>query len=320
PPPVWGRVGGGMISLEGGARAEPGTVFLTGSTGFIGSYVLESLLAAGYTVRALVRDQPERLPEREGLTPINGDLVNCGDLIPSLRGCRYLVHLASVYTLPGRPQSLIQAVNVEGCAALLEAAHLAGVEKAVVTSSALTVDLAASEQPATESDCLIGPLPSGYLGSKVAQERISLASPLPCVLVLPTTAVGAGSLPPHPTSELLLRFLYPHRQRPLLGGINLVPVEDVASGHLRALERGWPGERYLLGGENLSFEELEIRLAEISHRRLPRIRFRRPQMIGAEPPQYVNSAKAASDLGWWPGPIDPALEKTIECYRSHGLI
>src|SRR5579871_5160688 len=115
------------------------TVFLTGATGFVGSHVLTALLAAGYHVRALVRPGGRALPPLDGCTPVPGDLARAGDLIPAMAGCRYLVHVAALYSFAPGQRARIWATNVRGCAALLEAARLAGIERAVVTSSSATV-------------------------------------------------------------------------------------------------------------------------------------------------------------------------------------
>jgi dihydroflavonol-4-reductase len=320
-------------------------VFLTGATGFVGSYVLEALLAAGYQVRALVRGMPERWPERPGLKPVAGDLLYPGELVPALRGCRYLVHVAGCYSFAPRDRSLVRQVNVRGTAGLLEAARIAEVEKVVVTSSSATVGPAPSpHRPATEENRWNGSHHPGYHASKIEQEMAALAAQLPVVLVLPTAPIGAGDRRPTPTGKMVLDFMRGRISARVHGGMNLVPVQDVARGHLLALERGWPGERYLLGGENLSFDQIWSMLASISGQRFPRWRLPHPLMMGlahlddlrcrglrgqprvplegarmARFYMYAHSGKAAQQLGWWAGPAMEALTESVHWYRQQGL-
>jgi len=149
-------------------------VFLTGATGFIGSHVLDALLDAGYPVRALVRGEPGRLGSRPGVTPVSGDLARPGALTRELDGCRYLVHVAAHYSFAPRDAEVIRRVNVAGTTGLLEAARIAGVERAVVTSSSGVVGPARNGRPATEED-FAPPHRSagaglGYHDSKVEEE------------------------------------------------------------------------------------------------------------------------------------------------------
>src|SRR6185437_3891049 len=128
-----------------GARMEGDEVFLTGATGFIGRHVLDALLAAGYRVRALVRPTSRPLPPRPGLQQAPGDLLRPGELVHQMEGCRYLVHVAALYAFAPRQRHDIWATNVHGCAAVLEAARIVGIERAVVTSSSATVGPAQGE-------------------------------------------------------------------------------------------------------------------------------------------------------------------------------
>ena len=322
--------------------ATSSRVFLTGATGFIGQHVLRALRAAGYEVRSLVRTA--------GAAPdgdvVVGDLRRPGDLLPALRGCRYLVHCAALYSFAPCDRSSLRSVNVAGTAGLLEVARIAGVERAVVTSSAATVGAARSaEQPSTEADRTVDGEPTGYHHSKLEQEFAARAARVPVVLVLPTTVVGPGDAKPTPSGRLIMDFA---RGRvfalPPRGGANLVAVEDVARAHVLALERGRPGERYLIGGDNLSLDQVWRLLAETTRRPMPRWRipYRLALLIGwidearcrllprAAPrvplegvrmsvrPMYVDCAKARAELGYDPGPVRAAIERAVAWYQAHG--
>jgi dihydroflavonol-4-reductase len=319
-------------------------VFLTGATGFVGSHVLNALVESGYPVRLLLRGMPERWPEVRGVTPVVGDLLRPGELVPALRGCRYLMHVAAFYSFAPHDRELVWRTNVEGSAGLLEAARIAGIEKAVVTSSSAAVGPARDGRPATEEDRPPVDHAHDYHGSKAEQELVALAAQLPVVLVLPTGPVGAGDRRPTPTGRIVLDFLRGKMRATVRGGMNLVPVEDVARGHVMALEAGWPGRRYLLGGENLTFDEIWALLARISGRQPPRRHLPhgfvmglayldelRCQVIAGRPRvplegarmsrqlMYASSDLAARELGWWAGPVGEALQRAVRWYRSQGM-
>jgi dihydroflavonol-4-reductase len=320
-------------------------VFLTGATGFIGGHVVDALLEEGYAVRALVRG-PGRLPSRAGLSQVSGDVTRAGELVAAMRGCRLLIHCAGAYSFAPGDRARMRATNVAGTAGILEAARLAGVERAVVTSSSATVGPARGGRPATEDDHADAHGDSAYHDSKIAAERAALAARLPAVLVLPTAPVGPRDWKPTPTGAALLTFLRGRVVASVNGGINLVDVRDVARAHVAALERGEPRRRYLVGGENLSFDELWSRLGAISGRRAPRRRMphalalaaaiadeARCRVIrGAQPVvplegvrmarhhMYVASRRAADELGVTAGGVDPALDAAVRWYRDHGYV
>ncbi len=305
--------------------AQGDRVFLTGSTGFVGSHILRELLAAGYAVRALARHPMDK---NDGVEWITGDLRRVGGFARALDGCRYLVHCAALYSFAPRDRAEIHATNVEGTVSLMLAAHLAGVERAVLTSSSATD----------------GHAHSGYHLSKLEQERAAFAGRVPVVALLPTAPVGPGDRKPTPTGKLVLDFERGKivAKAPGHGGMNLVAVEDVARAHVSALERGRIGERYVLGGENLSMDEIWQLLAEITGKPLPAWRAPyalalaasyvdelRCRVTGASPEvplegvrlsrerMYADSSKAQRDLDYSATSVRAALERAVTWYRTH---
>lgn len=320
-------------------------VLLTGATGFVGAHVLDALLARGYRVRALVRGDPSRLPRRPECTVVTGDLRHSGELVPALRGCRFLVHTAALYSFAPRDRAAMRDINVRGTQGLLEAARIAGVTRAVVTSSSATVGPARNGRPATEEDWAESHRhASAYHQSKLEQERAALAARVPVITVLPTAPIGPGDHRPTPTGRMVVDLMRGRMRAVLDGGMNVVDVVDVATAHVLALERGRPGERYLAGGVNLSLADIFERIALAAGRPAPRRRlpFALAAVIGAVDEarcrvsggipvaplegvrmgrlhMHVSSAKAIRELGYHPGPVEPAIARAVAWYREHGL-
>jgi len=325
------------------AYAAPGEgdVFLTGASGFVGTHVLDALLARGYRVRALVRG-PLTLPP--GATAISGDLRSPASLAPALRGCRYVVHTAALYSFSPRDRAAIAAVNIRGTESLLEAARIAGVERCVITSSSSALAPATSSRPVTERSW--AETPAGaltYHASKLIQERSALRARLPVVSVLPTAPIGPRDHRPTPTGRIVVDLLRGRMPATLRGGMNVVAVEDVAAAHVLALERGRPRERYIAGGVNLSLAEC-WRLIAAAAGRGPRT-FPLPYAIAAAAAgfddlrvrltggspvvplegvhmgrreMYSSSAKAVDELGYRPSSVGAAIERSVRWYRVHG--
>lgn len=261
---------------------------------------------------------------------VEGDLRSVGAFARALYGCRYAVHCAALYTFSPRASQDIAAVNVEGTSSLMLAAELAGVERVVLTSSSAT----------------LGHAHSGYHRSKLDQERAAFASRVPVIALLPTAPVGPGDWKPTPTGKLVLDFARGMivAKAPGAGGMNLVAVEDVARAHVAALDRGKTGERYPIGGENLSMDEIWQRLAEITGRPMPKWRAPYGLALGAayfdelrsrvtssnpnvplegvrlsRERMYADSSKAQSELGYQATSVTAALERAVAWYGQTGM-
>jgi dihydroflavonol-4-reductase len=325
-------------------------VFLTGATGFVGRHVLHALLGTNHRVRALVRTGSRPLPPHPGVTTVQGDLRRSGELVRSMEGCRYLIHVAALYSFSPADRAGILASNVGGTAGILEAARIAGVERAVVTSSSATVGPARDGRLATEEDWAeVEGMSPGYHRSKIEAERAVLAARVPTVLILPTTPVGPGDWKPTPTGKMVVDFMRGRIFAALDGGLNVVPVEDVAQAHVSALSRGRARERYLVGGENLTLTELWACLAEATGRRPPTLRLpygvavtlgwgdelrarlaaragRAPtaQLVPLEGVRmarhrmWIDDSKARDELGYVSSSVAEAVSRAVRWYRDHG--
>jgi dihydroflavonol-4-reductase len=281
-------------------------VFVSGATGFVGSHVARELAERGADVRG----------ER-------ADLLDPEALARAVEGCEAVVHVAALYSYDADP-ARIELVNVEGTRNLLEAATRAGVRRIVHTSTAGTCGPVRG-RPATEED---GPpeweLVVPYKRTKLAAEELARAAG--AVVVNPTTPVGDGDLKPTPTGRMIAGVA----RGTLRGfvattGLNVVDVRDVARGHALALERGVPGERYLLGGVDLLLEELFAAVADLAGRPRPRLRVPyavavaagKAGMVNADEvrlarlPMFFSWEKARSKLGYEPGPVEPALARAV---------
>jgi dihydroflavonol-4-reductase len=318
-------------------RRSSEEVFLTGASGFIGGHVARALLSAGYSVRMLVRNGdtggPDRLRlEFSGLshwTTVGGNLLEPGRLAREMLGCRWLVHVAALYSFKPSERAAVWETNVQGTAGLLEAARIAGIEKVVMTSSSATLEPG---------------LDGGYHHSKAEQERVALAAQIPLVFVLPTAPVGPGDWKPTPTGKIIVDFLKGRIFGSVTGGMNLVNVDDVARAHVLALERGAAGKRYVIAGENVSFDELWRRLGLISGRQSPRLRVPHKLAVflgsldelrcriapGAQPViplegvrmsrhlMYADGEPARVELGFEAKSVAEALTQAVSWYRAAG--
>lgn len=326
-------------------------VLLTGASGFVGSAVLRDLLSRGLTVRALVRVS-SRLDglAAPGAEFVEGDLRDVASLRSACAGCRYLLHVAADYRLSLWDHRAIIEANVGGTRNLmLEALH-AGIERIVYTSSVATLSARADGSPADERDPLparaaIGP----YKRSKILAEQIVLEmvrdNGLPAVIVNPSTPVGPRDIRPTPTGRIVVDAASGRIPAYVDTGLNLVHVDDVASGHFEALRRGRIGERYILGGQNVSFSRMLADIAAIVGRPQPRFGIpwylalpaaaageARALLTGREPlatwagvrlarhKMYFTSFKAEQELGYAARPYLAALRDAIAWFEIHGYL
>jgi len=243
--------------------------FVTGASGFVGSAVARALLAAGYRVRALVRrTSPRSNLDVEGLQVAEGDMLDERAVARAVAEARYVFHVAADYRLWAPDPGEIVHNNVEGTRIVLRAAQAAGVERIVYTSSVATLRLNPDGVPADESEMLSQDRAIGaYKRSKVAAESLALQMAsregLPLVIVNPSTPIGPRDVRPTPTGRIIIEAASGRMPAFVETGLNFVHVADVAAGHLTALNRGRIGERYILGGENVTLRQLLIDIAGI---------------------------------------------------------
>jgi dihydroflavonol-4-reductase len=324
------------------------TIFMTGATGFVGSHVARRYAAEGAQLRLLTR-QTSRLDALAGLDAetVVGDLRDPEKLRSALIGCDALVHVAADYRLWVRDPKEMYAAKVDGTRELLKLAREVGVQRVVYTSSVATMGFKADgtivneETPVSLADMIGHYKRSKFLGE---QEAIRAAKAGQHVMILnPTTPIGAGDAKPTPTGRIIVDFLNKKFPAYVDTGLNLVDVDEVARMHVVALERGTPGERYILGGENLTLKQILDRMSSITG--LPSPRMKVPHSVamifaffdetitgrlrGKEPRatveavrmgkkmMFASSTKAERDLGFQVLPVYPALRSAIDWFIAH---
>ncbi|MDP9088061.1 MAG: NAD-dependent epimerase/dehydratase family protein [Pseudomonadota bacterium] len=323
---------------------------VTGATGFVGAAVARTLLAAQWEVRVLARKGSDRR-NLSGL-PVEieeGDLKDVNSLERAAAGCPALFHAAADYRLGARAPSQLYEANVEGTRNILNAARRAGVQRIVYTSSVATIGIPADGTPGEEAtptslENMIGHYKrSKYLAEEVVRE--AAREGMSVVIVSPSTPVGPGDVKPTPTGQLVLDAAAGRMPAYVDTGLNIVHVDDVAAGHLLAYERGKAGERYILGGEDMSLREILALIAALVGRKPPRVRLPyglvlpmaylaegyaaltghsgRITLEGVRMSRklmFFSSAKAARELGYRSRPPVEAFADAIRWFRENGLL
>jgi dihydroflavonol-4-reductase len=246
-------------------------IAVTGATGLVGGQVARAALASGHEVRAITRDSSPDRGLRIGadqVERVTAALTDRAALGAALSGCDALVHCAAVYAFGAARADEVTRVNAEGTRTVLDAAADAGVARAVVTSSSVTCGSSGAPRARSEADHLgAEPVPA-YYASKVAQEEVALETAerrgIPVVVALPTVILGGPFARLAPSNAIVLRYLLDPTRSTYPGGCNVVDARDVGAGHVTLLEKGVPGERYLLGGEDLSWRMLHSIVADLA--------------------------------------------------------
>ena len=325
--------------------------FLTGATGFLGSHVAQQLLTRGAELRLLVR-ATSRLDNIADLAAehVSGDLRDPDSLKKGMGGCEFVFHVAADYRLWSLNHQEMYDSNVEGTRNILRAARECGVRRVVYTSSVATMGFGNNGRLTDEkSPVTLANMIGDYKRSKFMAEQWVLEagrSGQNVVMVNPTTPVGERDIKPTPSGQIILDFLRRKFPAYVDTGLNLVGVVDCAEGHLLAMEKAQPGERYILGGENLTLKQILDKLAAITGLPSPKIKLpyavalatgvvdtlvtgkirkREPRVtidavrMGRKK-MFVTSAKAERELGWNPRPVDESLRRAVEWFRANGYV
>lgn len=336
--------------LQGGRLRQNEATLVTGATGFVGAAVARALARAGHPLRLTVRPGSDRRNLADIPAEIvNLDLADPASFGPALRGCRYVFHVAADYRLWVPDESAMRRVNIDGTVALLKAADHAGVERCVYTSSVAALGLTPDGAPADEQTQI---KPAHHIGaykqSKYEAEqavRALAAQGRDIVIVNPSTPVGPGDVKPTPTGQMVLDVARGKMPAFVDTGLNIVHVDDVAAGHLLALEKGVSGQSYILGAENIMLGEFFAMVAQLSHRRAPRIRLpiaplmplawamervagftgKTPLMTPdiltmARKKMFFSADRARRDLGYAPRPAVQAVADALDWFRAQGML
>jgi dihydroflavonol-4-reductase len=324
---------------------------VTGATGFVGSAVARALAARGHGLRVLVRRGSDRR-NLVGLEAevVEGELTDAASLARAVVGCRFVVHVAADYRIWVPDPAAMLASNVEGTRALFTAALAAGVERVVHCSSVAALGLTKDGSPADETtpvseDGIVGIYKKSKFRAELAVLELVHGRGLDAVIVNPSAPVGPRDIKPTPTGKMIADAASGRIPAYIDTGLNVVHVDDVAIGHVLALERGRTGERYILGSENFSLLQLLTLVAEEAGRRPPWLRLPRELMwpvalafegfagvTGIAPPvtrdhlrmarkrMFYSSAKAIAELGYAPRPARAAVRDAIAWFRANGMV
>lgn len=320
-------------------------ILVTGATGFLGWHIARLLLDRGNRVRCLVR-AGSRLQELDGAESIPGDLRDLSSLKRAAMDCDFVFHAAADYRLWTRNPKEMFDSNVDGTRNLLTAAQSASVRRIVYTSTVGCIGMPPGRIGNEETPVTYNQMKGAYKRSKFLAEQEALRAAqngCPVVIVNPTAPVGDHDFKPTPTGKTIVDFLKGRMAAYLDTGLNIVDAQDVAQGHLLALEYGKVGERYILGGENLTLKQIFDLLSQISGRPAPSRRIPYGVALAAgvattawaqisgQPPlapldgvrmakrkMWVSHERAANDLGYKPGAATVALQKAVDWFRANG--
>lgn len=327
-------------------------VFVTGATGFVGSHVAHALAKAGAELRILVRPTSDlrNLQQLPTFEPVTGDLRDPESLRTALQGCDALMHVAADYRLWVRDPADMYRVNVEGTRVLLRLAREENVRRVVYTSSVATMGFDRAGTIVDETTPVaLAHMVGHYKRSKFLAEQAALQAARaghPVITLNPTTPIGPGDVKPTPTGRIVVDFLNRKFPAYMDTGLNLVDVGEVARAHVLALEKGSPGERYILGGENLTLKQLLDKMSAITGLPSPRYKVPVPvamvfaffdewitgRLRGKEPratveavrmgrkKMFASSWKAERELGFRIVPVYPALRAAIEWFTQNGYV
>src|SRR4029077_6642804 len=325
------------------------STLVTGAAGFLGSHVTRQLVARGEEVRVLIRasssNRAIRVLPREYVT---GDLRDPASLERAMKGVRRVFHVAADYRLWAKRSQDIYDSNVGGTKNLLAAAKAAGGAQLIYTSTVATIAVDRLELPNEFTDSKLEEMIGHFKRSKWMAEREALKAAkegLPVIVAMPTTPVGPWDWKPTPTGKIIVDFLNGSMPGYVETGLNFVGVEECAAGHLLVAEKGKIGERYLLGGENLTLKQLLDTLARITGLRAPSMKIPHgvalgaayastifSRMIGRVPGitiegvkiaqhmMFVDFARAQKELGFKPGAVSAALDRAVRWYETNGYV
>jgi dihydroflavonol-4-reductase len=331
------------------------TALVTGATGFLGSHVARVLADGGANLRLLVRptSNTRNIEAFQDADRVIGDVRDAESLKTAMSGCDVVFHVAADYRLWTPTKADVDQMyrsNVEGTRAIIAAAEEAGVRRVVYTSSVATMGFKSDGSLVDETAPVsLGDMISHYKKSKFLAEQVALDAGrkgAPVVVVNPTTPIGEQDVKPTPTGRIILDFLEKKFPAYVETGLNLVDVRQCAQGHVLAMEKGRPGERYILGGENLTLKQILDKLSSITGLPSPKVKLpyavalgfgaldtlvsgylRRKQprasldevRIGRKI-MFVSSAKAEVELGWRALKVDSALQRAVEWFRTNGYV
>ena len=317
---------------------------VTGASGFVGWHVARLLAERGHRVRALVRPT-SRIHELD-VEAVQGDLRDPGSLAGAVAGCGLVFHVAADYRLWAPDPNELYQSNVDGTRNLLEAARRAGVERVVYTSTVGCIGMPPGQEGDERTPVTLDQMSGAYKRSKFLAEQVALEfarSGFPVIVVNPTAPVGDHDRKPTPTGKIIVDFLRGDMPAYIDTGLNVVDARDVAEGEWLACERGVPGERYILGCENLTLARILEILAQLTGRKAPRVKLPYAVAYAAgvvttalarvtgKPPlapldavrmakkkMFVSTEKARRELGFAPRPAEVGLRRAVEWFQANG--